>query len=154
MLPPSYCTDEDNVPDDDKVVPMDIQNAIFKYTEETFLPLILEYMKPNYPRFSGVPIEHMSLENLSFYGHSWDKSFTGEQQYDLYNLSHFIFMRSRVFFKKSGKDWVGSAIRLSRVIRKPEIGDHFKSNVNDCFTPNELPNRNDPLRSGFLKGGY
>ena len=152
-MPPSYCTDEDNVPDDDKVVPMDIQNAIFKYTEETFLPLILEYMKPNYPRFSGVPIEDTSLENLSFRCGLLIKSFARKDEYDLYNLRHFIFMRSRVFFKKSGKDWVGSAIRLSRVIRKPEIGDHFKSIVKDCFTPNELSNPNGLLRNGFLKSG-
>jgi len=153
LLPPSYRTDEANVPDDEKVVPTDIQNAILKYTEETSLPSILEYMKPNYPRFSGVPIEHTSLENLSFRCGLLIKSFTRKDEYDLYNLRHFIFMRSRVFFKKSGKDWVGSAIRLSRVIRIPEIGDHFKTIVKDCFTPNEHPNPNDPFRNGFLKVG-
>ncbi len=109
-------------------------------------------MKVKYPKIDGVPIEHVSLESLDFYGGPLKLLFDAEQHYNLYRIVELLELKRKEYFKVIARRAVGAAIRISKDIKKEKHADRITEIVNNSFTLDEHPDLTDEMRRWFF--GY
>jgi hypothetical protein len=114
------------------------------------VPDIKSYVKVKYPKIDGVPIEHVSLESLDFYGGPLKLLFDAEQHYNLYRIVELLELKRKEYFKVIARRAVGAAIRISKDINKEKHAVRITEIVNNNFTPDEHPDPTDSFRSLFF----
>ena len=122
-------------PDDHEKVPVEIQEKITSFIEETLFPAIRDYMKPKCPSYFKAPISLLCFGQ--FFGHysSFEDLFTRKQWIELFKLKIALFLPNTAYLNRHKKALTEAAIRISKDIGKPEFEDLLKQIDGDYLKP-------------------
>jgi len=132
------------------LIPDDMQLKIRDFAEETFIPDVLDYLGTKHPIFKKYSVHQVELQGFEYDGALLRRHITNEERYDLWRLQSILTLPwEGSLFKINGKRLVGSAIRISKAIGKPEHADAFNQIVKGCFIPHEHQDPKDSIRFLF-----
>jgi hypothetical protein len=127
----------------------DLQMIIREFAENTFIPDVLHYLAAKDPFFRKYSVYQVELDGFEYDGALLRGLVTNEDRYDLWKLESIFRLPWSKFPKIEGKRLVGSAIRISKTIGKPEHADTFHQIVEGCFAPHEHQDPKDSARDLF-----
>jgi hypothetical protein len=71
-------------------------------------------------------------------------TFSNETRHDLYILQQMMLLKTARYGKLLARKFVGSAIKICKVVGQPDLADEFNEIVKGCFTPDEHQDKEDP----------
>jgi len=131
------------------LIPEDLQLKIRNFAEKTFIPDVLDYLGTKHPIFQKYSAYQIELQGFEYDGALLRGRITNEERYDLWRLESILTLPWGSLFKIKGRRLVGSAIRISKAISKPEHANTFHQIVEGHFIPHEHQDCKDSARSLF-----
>jgi hypothetical protein len=125
-------------------IPEKLMEHIQGFAENSFTPAVLTYLKVD-PKHHARLVKYVQQEG--FVCHPDD--FTKELEYDLSQTDPLVYNPPWISSKIDGKRAVGSAIRVCKAIKRPDLANEFYNLVHECFIPDEHQDPTDYTRGLF-----